>query len=153
MWVSASLVVFSAAGGVVGSWGGVGGGGGVGHWVGYGYVDVGGCVVVGGNDIHDGSFKLWWVWWVVDVAVEFWEVYFELGVLTVLLEPFGECAGDVVVALDSVWASAAGGGVLGIAIEWVLTLIGGGRVLAGCVALVVCLSETEFDGCCVVLVW
>ena len=76
VWVSASFVVFSAAGGVVGSWGGVGGGGVFGHWVGYGYVDVGCCVFVGGNDIHDGSFELWWI---VDVAVEFWEVYFELG--------------------------------------------------------------------------
>ena len=86
MWVSASLVVFSAAGGVVGSWGGIGGGGGVGHRVGYGDVDVGGCVVVGGDDVHNGSFELWWV---SDVVVEFREVDFELGVLSVLLEPFG----------------------------------------------------------------
>ena len=56
-------------------------------------------------------------------------------------------------ALNSVWASAASGGMLGIAVEWVMTLIGGGRVLASCVALVVCLSESEFNGCCVVLVW
>ena len=70
-----------------------------------------------------------------------------------LLEPFGECAGDVVVALESVGASAASGSVLGIVVELVLALIGGGRVLASCVALVVCLSESEFNGCCVVLVW
>ena len=50
-------------------------------------------------------------------------------------------------------ASAASGGVLGIVVELVLALIGGGRVLASCVALVVRLSETEFNGCCVVLVW
>ena len=73
VWVSASLVVFSAAGGVVSSWGGVGGGGGVGHWVGYGYVDVSGCVVVSRDDVHDGAFKLWWVAY---VSVEFGQMDF-----------------------------------------------------------------------------
>ena len=110
-------------------WGGVGGCCGFGHWVGYGDVDVGGCVVVGCDDAYDGTFlKLWRA---AGVGVEFWDMDFELGVLAVLLQPFGECACDVVVALDTVWAGTASGSVLCVVVKFVEALCGGVGVLTG----------------------
>ena len=44
-------------------------------------------------------------------------------------------------AVGSVASSAASGGVLGICVEWVLALCGGGGVLASGVSLVVGLSQ------------
>ena len=151
MWISAAFVVFSASGCVVGCLCSVGGGCGFGHWVGYGDVNVSGCVVVGCDDVHDGTFLE--LWWAAGVGVKFRDMDCELCVLAVLLQPFGECACDVVVALDTVWASTASGSVLCVVVKCVLALCGGGGVLAIRVALVVRLSEAEFDGCYEVLVW
>ena len=108
MGVAASFVLFSSFGGVVGGRCGIGGSSCLGNGVDDTDVDeVGGCLVVG-DDVEPGLFVLC----CAGVSVKFGDVYFELCVVTVLLEPFLEDSDEGVVAVCSVAPSGASGGVL-----------------------------------------
>ena len=84
VWVAAAFVLFAALGGIVGGGGGVVSSG----CFRYGVSDIDineiGCGVVVGNNVEFGLFVIW----SAGVSVEFGDVDFSLGVVTMLLQPF-----------------------------------------------------------------
>ena len=68
--------------------------------------------------------------------------------MAVLLEPLGELAFDVVVALDAVFPSGASGGMLSMLVERSVALCVVGGVVACGVAVVMGQAQAGFEGGC-----
>ena len=148
--VAEAFVVFGLEGGVESFGGNVFGsvvGGGLWYGVDDGGVDVGGGGFVCGDDVKSGGFGSFdSSAWVGDGAVKFRDVDFLLCVVAVGVDPGGEGAFDLVVAVDSVFAGGAGGGVGGVRVELV---VAGGLavvVVALCGGGVEVDAEAVFEG-------
>ena len=75
---------------------------------------------------------------------------FKLGGMALGLEPFGEGAFELVVAVDSEFSCGACGGVLCVVVEWFVAHGSVVVVVACCGGGVVVDTESGFEGCGVV---
>ena len=112
--VLASFVEFAAAGGVGVGWGDVLGDEIMGEWSGDADVDVGSVGWAVGDDVKD---RLPLSALAVGI-VELGDRVICLCGVSMIFEPLGEGAGNVVVTSGSLGAAPAGGAVVGMGIEW-----------------------------------